>query len=445
MSKIHIIGAGLAGCEAAWQISKFGIDVTLHEMKPDKKSPAHASAGFAELVCSNSLRSNRISNAAGLLKEEMRLLDSFVMRAADATSVPAGGALAVNRTDFSDYITKEIKENPRITVQSGEITDLSAFGDEAVVIATGPLTSDALLSSLSEIVGNRYLNFFDAAAPIIAADSIDMEKAFWASRYERGSDYLNCPMTEDEYNTFYRELTKAQCAPIKEFENNVFEGCMPIEVMAGRGYQTMLFGPLKPKGIIDPQTGREPHAVVQLRREDAAGTMYNMVGFQTHLTWGEQKRVFSMIPGLENAEFLRYGVMHKNTFIDSPRLLNQRYQMKEKKNIYFAGQITGVEGYIESASSGLLAGIFAAADVLGISSPVFSDATAIGALALYISNRSVVNFQPMNINYGIMKPCDQKISNKEKKNLYLSERSLGEILCLREQQSLLSKKTVNVQ
>ena len=445
MSKIQVIGAGLAGCEAAWQISRFGIDVCLYEMKPEKKSPAHADAGFAELVCSNSLRSNRLSNAAGLLKEEMRLLDSLIMRAADATTVPAGGALAVNRTDFSDYITKEIKNNPRITVIEGEITDLAAFGNDVVLIATGPLTSEALLTSLSEIAGNRYLNFFDAAAPIVSADSIDMTKAFWASRYERGSDYLNCPMTGEEYSAFYRELTGAECAPVREFENNVFEGCMPIEVMAGRGFQTMLFGPMKPKGIADPQTGREPYAVVQLRREDATGTMYNLVGFQTHLKWGEQKRVFSMIPGLEHAEFLRYGVMHKNTFIDSPRLLNEKYQMREKKNIYFAGQITGVEGYIESASSGLLAGIYAAADVLGISAPVFSDATAIGALALYISNRSVVNFQPMNINYGIMKPCDQRISSKEKKNLYLSERSLEEIKCLREQQSLLSEKTANVQ
>ena len=444
MSKIHIIGAGLAGCEAAWQISRFGIGVHLYEMKPDKKSPAHTNAGFAELVCSNSLRSDRLSNAAGLLKEEMRLLDSLIMRAADATSVPAGGALAVNRSDFSDFITNEIKQNPHINVLSGEVTDLSVFEGETVIIATGPLTSDALLSSLAGITGDRYLNFFDAAAPIVAADSIDYAKAFCASRYDRGSDYLNCPMTEEEYRVFYSELTAAECAPVKDFENNVFEGCMPIEVMAGRGYETMRFGPLKPKGVIHPDTGREPYAVVQLRREDAGGTMYNLVGFQTHLKWGEQKRVFSMIPGLEHAEFLRYGVMHKNTFIDSPRLLNEKYQMRENKNIYFAGQITGVEGYIESASSGLLAGIFAAAAQLGASAPVFPDSTAIGALAAYISNRSVVNFQPMNINYGIMKPCDQKISNKEKKNLYISERSLEEIKCLREQRSLLSEKTASV-
>jgi methylenetetrahydrofolate--tRNA-(uracil-5-)-methyltransferase len=444
MNKIHVIGAGLAGCEAAWQISKLGIDVVLHEMKPEKKSPAHTADGFAELVCSNSLRSDRLSNAAGLLKEEMRLLDSLIMHAADATSVPAGGALAVNRTDFSNYITNEIKNNPYITVANKEITDISAFGDEIVIIATGPLPSDALLKSLSEITGVHYLNFFDAAAPIVSAESIGMSKAFWASRYDRGSDYLNCPMTEEEYGAFYRELTEAECAPLRDFENNVFEGCMPIEVMAKRGYQTMRFGPLKPKGVVHPGTGREPYAVVQLRREDERGTMYNMVGFQTHLKWGEQKRVFSMIPGLENAEFLRYGVMHKNTFIDSPRLLNEKYRMRDKENMYFAGQITGVEGYIESASSGLLAGIFAAAGALGVSAPVFSDATAIGALAAYISNQSVVNFQPMNINYGIMKPCDQKISNKEKKNLYLSERSLEEIKCLREQQSLLSRKTANV-
>lgn len=440
-----MIGAGLAGCEAAWQIARIGVPVYLHEMKPDKKTPAHTSGNFAELVCSNSLRSDRISNAAGLLKEEMRRLDSLILRAADAAPVPAGGALAVDRGAFSKFITEAIQNDPFITVEHGEVKDLSGFGDDIVIVATGPLTSKALLDSLSGLLGKKTLHFFDAAAPIIAAESIDMAKAFFASRYERGSDYLNCPMTKEEYDAFYAALTGAECAKIRDFEINVFEGCMPVETMAGRGYETMRFGPLKPKGIKDPKTGKEPFAVVQLRREDDSGSMYNMVGFQTHLKWGEQRRVFSMIPGLEKAEFLRYGVMHKNAFIDSPRLLDNAFRLKRENRIFFAGQITGVEGYTESAASGLLAGITAACDALCAEAPVFSNVTAVGALAAYVSNESIVNFQPMNITYGIMEACDQKIKNKEKRNLYISERSLEEIECLKEQQLLPLRKTASVQ
>jgi len=445
MKKIHVIGAGLAGCEAARQSSALGVDVILHEMKPDKKTPAHTGGGFAELVCSNSLRSDRLSNAAGLLKEEMRRLDSLILRAADAFPVPAGGALAVDRNAFSAFITKEIKNDPRITVRHQEIKDISGFGEDIVIIATGPLTTGDLISSITALIGEKTLHFFDAAAPIVAAGSIDMKRAFFASRYEQGNDYLNCPMTKEEYEAFYDALVNAECAKIHDFENNVFEGCMPVETMAGRGFQTLLFGPLKPKGIIDPRTGREPFAVVQLRKENDSGSMYNMVGFQTHLKWGEQKKVFSMIPGLERAEFLRYGVMHKNTFIDSPRLLDGAYRLKKDSRIFFAGQITGVEGYTESAASGLLAGITAACDARGLAAPVFSDGTAIGALAAYVANNSVVNFQPMNINYGIMKPCGQKIKNKEKRNLTISHNSLEEIECLREQQLLPLRKTANVQ
>lgn len=440
-----MIGAGLAGCEAAWQISRLGVDVRLHEMKPGKKSPAHTGDGFAELVCSNSLRSDRLSNAAGLLKEEMRRLDSLILRAADASSVPAGGALAVDRNAFSSFITDTVRSDPRVTVEYHEVADFSGFGQDIVIVATGPLTSENLLASISELIGDMTLHFFDAAAPIIAADSIDMTKAFFASRYERGSDYLNCPMTKEEYDVFYDALIHAECAEIHDFENNVFEGCMPVETMAERGFQTLLFGPLKPKGIAEPNTGREPFAVVQLRREDDLGSLYNMVGFQTHLKWAEQRRVFSLIPGLANAEFLRYGVMHKNAFIDSPRLLDGAYRLQRDPRIFFAGQITGVEGYTESAASGLLAGITAACDALGVDAPVFSKATAIGALAAYVSNKSVVNFQPMNINYGIMEPCGQKIKSKEKKNLCISERALEEIECLREQRLLPLRRTANVQ
>lgn len=435
MNKIHIIGAGLAGCEAAWQASSLGVSVRLYEMKPDKKSPAHTSCQFAELVCSNSLGSGRLSNASGLLKEEMRRMGSLVVEAADAAAVPAGGALAVDREAFSAYITRKITENPHIEIVREEVMDFSRFGNDLIVVATGPLTTGPLLAAIAELTGSEMLHFFDASAPIVSAESIDMQKVFRASRYGRGDDYLNCPMTREEYDAFYNALITAECAETREFENNVFEGCMPVEVMAGRGYQTLLFGPLKPKGMTDPRAGREPFAVVQLRQEDERGTMYNLVGFQTHLKWGEQKRVFGMIPGLEHAEFLRLGVMHKNAFIKSPALLDNRYRMRERPNVYFAGQITGVEGYMESTSSGLLAGIFAACQALGKEPPEFSDATALGALAAHISNKSVVNFQPMNINYGIMKPCGQRIKDKEKKNLSIAERSLEEIQCLREQRS----------
>ncbi len=441
MNNIHIIGAGLAGCEAAWQAGGMGVPVRLYEMKPDKKSPVHTSGQFAELVCSNSLGSGRLSNASGLLKEEMRRLGSLIVEAADAAAVPAGGALAVDREAFSGYITRKITENPHIEIVREEVMDFSRFGNDLIVVATGPLTSGPLLSAIAELTGSKMLHFFDASAPIVSAESINMDKVFRASRYGRGDDYLNCPMTGEEYEAFYHALVSAECAQVREFENNVFEGCMPVEVMAGRGYQTLLFGPLKPKGMTDPKTGREPFAVVQLRQEDSRGTMYNLVGFQTHLKWGEQKRVFGMIPGLENAEFLRCGVMHKNAFIQSPKLLDNHYRMLEHKNIWFAGQITGVEGYMESTSSGLLAGLSAACAALGKEPPCLSASTAIGALAAHISNKSVVNFQPMNINYGIMEPCGQRIKDKEKKNLNIAERSLEEIRCLREQRSLLSART----
>lgn len=432
-NKVNVIGAGLAGCEAAYQLSKRGIEVTLFEMKPKKKSPAHHYDYFAELVCSNSLRADRLSNAVGLLKEEMRRLDSLIMKSADKNSVAAGGALAVDRHKFGEYITEYIKSCENITIEEREIEDISGFEGETTVIATGPLTSEKLSASIKNMLGSEYLHFFDAAAPIISHSSINMEKAFFASRYERGKDYINCPMTKDEYFAFYEELINAECAQIKEFEKNVFEGCMPIEEMAARGPMTMCFGPLKPKGITDPKTGKEPFANVQLRRENEQGTMFNIVGFQTHLKFPEQKRVFSMIPGLENAEFLRYGVMHKNTYINSPKVLDRFYRLKQNKNIFFAGQITGVEGYVESASSGMLAGIFAAAQVLGKEMPLFSDATALGALALYVSGAQTGNFQPMNINFGIMQPLGIKIRKKEEKNLCISKKSLEEIECLKEQ------------
>ncbi len=445
MKNIHVIGAGLAGCEAAWQIAALGVDVYIHEMKPDKKTPAHVTDQFAELVCSNSLRSDRLSNAAGLLKEEMRRLDSLILHAAAMSSVPAGGALAVDRIAFSEIITQKIQNHPRIKICHHEISDFDNFGEDIVIVATGPLTSDKLMPVISDLAKDSTLHFFDAAAPIIAADSIDMSRAFFASRYERGSDYLNCPMTQQQYHAFYEALVHAECVPVRDFENNVFEGCMPVETMAGRGYQTLLFGPMKPRGITDPKTGKEPFAVLQLRREDDSGSMYNMVGFQTHLKWGEQTKVFRMIPGLEKAEFLRYGVMHRNIFIDSPHLLDRFYRLKKDRRIFFAGQITGVEGYTESAASGLLAGIAAACDVLGVKAPLFSDATAIGALGAYVSNQAVTNFQPMNVTYGIIKPCDKKIRNKEQKNLYISERALEEIECLKEQQLLPLRKMAKVQ
>ncbi|PWM36750.1 MAG: methylenetetrahydrofolate--tRNA-(uracil(54)-C(5))-methyltransferase (FADH(2)-oxidizing) TrmFO [Clostridiales bacterium] len=423
---VNIIGAGLAGCEAAYQLSRRGIAVRLYEMRPGKMTPAHTTDGFAELVCSNSLRSDRMENAVGLLKEEMRRLDSLVMAAADATKVPAGGALAVDRKKFSAYITAAIEDSPNVEIIRREITDLEMLTGKTIV-ATGPLTSDALADYLEKLTG-EHLHFFDAAAPIVSADSIDMEKVFEYSRYGRGSDYLNCPLSQEEYLSFYRELVGAERALLHEFEKaDIFEGCMPVEIMAGRGVDTLRFGPMKPVGLTDPRTGAEPYAVVQLRKEDEQGTMYNLVGFQTNLKIGEQKRVFGMIPGLERAEYLRYGAMHRNTFINSPRLLDGHYRLRDNEEIYFAGQMTGVEGYVESASSGLLAGLFAACDVLGREKPVFSDKTAIGALAKYVSNGSNTSFQPMNVNFGIMQPADKRFRKKADKNRYIASRALEEI------------------
>lgn len=426
MKHINVIGAGLAGCEACYQLSKRNIPVHLFEMKPKKYSPAHSYDGFAELVCSNSLRSDRLENAVGLLKEELRLLDSLVMRAADATRVPAGGALAVNRKEFSDYITKAIKSDPNVTIIEEELTKIPE--DEITIVATGPLTSDAMADYIARLTGSEHLHFFDAAAPIVTRQSIDFSRAYTASRYDRGSDYVNCPMEIDEYTAFYRELINAQCVELKGFEgNNVFEGCMPVEVMAKRGEKTLLFGPLKPVGLIDPHTGKEPYAVVQLRKEDKEGTMYNLVGFQTHLKFGEQKRVFSMIPGLKEAEFIRYGVMHRNTYINSPKLLNDHYQLLKNPNIYFAGQITGVEGYVESTASGYYSAISAASQFLGEELPILSDCTAVGALASYVSGSVSADFQPMNINYGIIRESEQRIRKKAERYAYLAERSLDEI------------------
>ncbi|MEA4853582.1 MAG: methylenetetrahydrofolate--tRNA-(uracil(54)-C(5))-methyltransferase (FADH(2)-oxidizing) TrmFO [Christensenella sp.] len=426
--KINIIGAGLAGCECAYQLAKRGFLVTLYEMKPHKKSPAHTMDGFAELVCSNSFRSDRICNAVGLLKQEMRLLDSLIMKVADASSVAAGGALAVDRNHFSEMVTEIVCSHPGITVISEEIADLSVFHDEIVIVATGPLTSEALFEDLKRITGEEYLHFFDAAAPIVSVQSIDMEHAFFASRYERGNDYINCPMTRDEYEAFYTELIGAQCAQLHDFEDNsVFEGCMPVETMARRGHDTLLFGPLKPKGLTDPKTGREPFAVVQLRREDESGSMFNLVGFQTHLKFGEQKRVFGLIPALRDAEYLRYGVMHRNTFLNSPKLLDRYYRLKANTDIRFAGQITGVEGYIESASSGLLCGLFTALELMEKELPDFGDDTACGALCAHISGAQTSNFQPMNVNFGIMRPLGERIRKKEEKNTKIAQRALDRV------------------
>lgn len=422
---INVIGAGLAGCEAAWQIAKRGVPVRLYEMKPKVFTPAHHLESFAELVCSNSLRSDQLENAVGLLKEEMRILDSVIMRCADATRVPAGGALAVDRVKFSEVVTDSIKTNPNITVVQEEVKELPE--DTITVVATGPLTSEALSKYVGSVVGEDYLYFFDAAAPIVTYDSIDMTKAFKAARYGRGTDdYINCPMNKDEYQNFVRELTHAEMAQVKDFEKEVlFEGCMPVESMANRGEDTLRFGPLKPVGLTDPATGREPYAVVQLRQDNSEGTLYNIVGFQTHLKWPEQKRVFGLIPGLKNAEFVRYGVMHRNTFMNSPKLLSAAYQLECKPNLYFAGQMTGVEGYIESASSGLVAGINAAMKYAGKNEVVFPSSSATGALSHYISDRSMRNFQPMNVNFGIMDKLNGKVRDKRKKNLEIAERAIG--------------------
>ena len=424
MQNVTVIGAGLAGCEAAWQLAQRGIPVTLREMKPAKMTPAHHSAGFAELVCSNSLRSDQLENAVGLLKEELRRCSSLILRCADETRVEAGGALAVDRVGFSEAVTKAIRSHPGITVVEGEVTDIP---EGEVIVASGPLTSDALFAAISRLLpGGKYLNFYDAAAPIVTFDSVDMDHAFFASRYDRGTaDYINCPMTQEEYLAFWKELCAAQEAEVHGFEDSsVFEGCMPVEVMARRGEQTLCFGPLKPRGLRDPATGKEPYAVVQLRRDNADGTLYNIVGFQTHLKWGEQKRVFSMIPALHDAEYVRYGVMHRNTYLDSPRLLDRSYRVRGQARVACAGQITGVEGYVESTASGFLAGVELAHRLLGQAPVDFPRETAIGALALYVSSKSIGDFQPMNINFGIMPPLDHKVKGKRNKNAELSQRSL---------------------
>ena len=425
--KIHVIGAGLAGCEAAHQIARRGIAVELYEMKPERYTPAQRYPGFAELVCSNSLRADRLENAVGLLKEEMRLMDSLIMQAADATRVPAGGALAVDRTAFSDYITSKIKQNPLITLHEGEVSSLSGM-EGIVVVASGPLTSDALSEEIAAKIGQERLHFFDAAAPIVMGESLDYEKVFAASRYGKGTDdYLNCPMTKEEYQAFYQALISAECAQLHGFEGQeVFEGCMPVEVMAKRGEQTLLFGPLKPVGLTAPD-GSRPYAVVQLRKEDEAGRMYNLVGFQTHLKFGEQKRVFSMIPGLEQAEFARFGVMHQNTYLNSPKILDAFYRLRADEKFFFAGQMTGVEGYVESAASGLYAGLAAAFQAEGQQMPALSGKTATGALARYISSSPSADFQPMNITFGIIDPPDQRFRKKAEKNTYLSQRALEEV------------------
>ncbi len=429
---VTVIGAGLAGCEAAWQLAQRGISVTLREMKPDKMTPAHHSPGFAELVCSNSLRSDQLENAAGLLKEELRRCGSLILRCAGETRVEAGGALAVDREGFSAAVTEAVRAHPGITVAEGGGT---ATPDGEVVIASGPLTSDALSQAIAELFPeNSYLNFYDAAAPIVTFDSIDMDHAWFASRYDKGTaDYINCALSEEEYLAFWKELTGAEEAEVHGFEDkNVFEGCMPVEVMARRGVQTLAFGPLKPKGLPDPKTGREPYAVVQLRRDNAAGTLYNLVGFQTHLKWGEQKRVFSLIPALKHAEYVRYGVMHRNTYLNSPRLLDRYYRVRGNGRITFAGQITGVEGYVESTASGFLAGVELARRLLGQEPLDFPQETAIGALALYVSREGIGDFQPMNVNFGIMPPLDHRVKGKREKNAALSRRALDVIDGLKE-------------
>ena len=426
MNHVTVIGAGLAGSECAWQLAQRGISVTLREMKPEKLTPAHQTADFAELCCSNSLRAAGLENAVGLLKEELRQLGSLLIRCADETAVPAGGALAVDRHGFSRLVTERVRSHPLITVVPGEVTDLP---EGEVVVASGPLTSDALADRLLSMLGRQdsALHFFDAAAPLVSFDSVDMDSGFFASRYDKGTpDYINCPMDREEYLAFWQELIHAQEAEVHGFEDkNVFEGCMPVEVMARRGEDTLRYGPLKPRGLKDPRTGKEPYAVVQLRKDNADGTIYNLVGFQTHLRFPEQKRVFSMIPALHDARFLRYGVMHRNTYLDSPRLLDRYYRLKARPRISFAGQMTGVEGYVESCASGFLVGVETARRLLGQAPMDFPRETAIGALGLYVSNESVTQFQPMNINFGIMPPLDHRVKGKRNKNAELSQRSLA--------------------
>ena len=431
--EVTVIGAGLAGSECAWQMAQRGVHVTLREMKPEKKTPAHLTDNFAELCCSNSLRSDQLENAVGLLKEEMRRLDSLILSCADATRVEAGGALAVDRHGFAKMVTERVKSHPNITVIPGEVTDIP---DGEVVIASGPLTSDALAERLQELLGeDSDLHFYDAAAPLVSAESVDMDKAWFGSRYDKGGlDYVNCPMNQEEYDAFWQALTTAQEAEVHGYEDSqVFEGCMPVEVMARRGHDTLLYGPLKSRGLDDPRTGRWPYAVVQLRRDNADGTVYNLVGFQTHLRFPEQKRVFSMIPALHDAEFLRYGVMHRNTFLNSPKLLDRYYRLKAEPRISFAGQMTGVEGYVESAASGFLVGVETARRLRGMDPIDFPRETAIGALGLYVSNQSITQFQPMNINFGIIPPLDHRVKGKRNKNAELSARSLAMIETLKEE------------
>lgn len=423
---VNVIGAGLAGSEAAWQLASRGIQVRLYEMRPVKQTPAHHTDKFAELVCSNSLRANTLTNAVGVLKEEMRKLNSVIIHSADSSAVPAGGALAVDRHDFAALVTEQVKNHPNVTVINEEVTDIP---EGPAVIATGPLTSEALSAKLKELSGEDYLYFYDAAAPIIEKESINMEKVYLKSRYDKGeAAYLNCPMTEEEFDRFYEALTSAETVPLKEFEKEIFfEGCMPIEVMANRGKKTMLFGPMKPVGLEDPKTGKRPYAVVQLRQDDAAGTLYNIVGFQTHLKWGPQKEVIRLIPGLENAEIVRYGVMHRNTFINSPKVLRATYQFKNREDLFFAGQMTGVEGYVESAASGLVAGINAARLVNGEAPIEFPHETAIGSMARYITTANPKSFQPMNANFGLFPDLPVKIRGKKERNEQHANRALETI------------------
>ena len=426
MKKVIIVGAGMAGSEAAWQVAQRGIKVDLYEMRPEKSTPAHKTEKFAELVCSNSLRGAGLENAVGLLKEEMRQLNSIIMESADINRVPAGGALAVDREGFSQYITDKVKNHPNVTVINKEIETIPQEDDAITIIASGPLTSEVLAKSIGELTGQDYFYFYDAAAPLISKESIDMSKAYRASRYGKGTaDYINCPMDKEEYEKFWHEMTTAELAPIKEFEKaKFFEGCMPVEEMARRGIDTLLYGPLKPVGLEDPKTGKRPYAVVQLRQDNAADSLYNIVGFQTHLKWPEQKRVFGLIPGLENAEFVRYGVMHRNTFINSPELLRPTLQYKDRDDLLFAGQMTGVEGYIESAASGLVAGVNAAYLAKGENPVIFPEQTAHGSMCKYITSAVAKHFQPMNANFGLMPPLEERIRDKKLKKQKIAERAL---------------------
>ncbi|QBK25621.1 FADH(2)-oxidizing methylenetetrahydrofolate--tRNA-(uracil(54)-C(5))-methyltransferase TrmFO [Ureibacillus thermophilus] len=421
---VNVIGAGLAGSEAAWQIASRGVKVKLYEMRPVKQTPAHHTDKFAELVCSNSLRANALTNAVGVLKEEMRIMNSLIIKAADSASLPAGGALAVDRHEFSGFVTEQLKNHPLVEIVNEEVTEIP---EGITVIATGPLTSEALAKKIQELTGEEYLYFYDAAAPIVEKDSINMDKVYLKSRYDKGeAAYLNCPMTKEEFERFYEALVNAEVVELKDFEKEIyFEGCMPIEVMAKRGPKTLLFGPLKPVGLEDPRTGERPYAVVQLRQDNAAGTLYNIVGFQTHLKWGAQKEVFRLIPGLENVEIVRYGVMHRNTFINSPKVLMKTYQLKSRPNLFFAGQMTGVEGYVESAGSGLIAGINAARLALGKEPVEFPIETALGSMARYITEADSKNFQPMNVNFGIFPELGERIKSKQERALKHAERAIA--------------------